>query len=188
MKRVIFCFFIFAVFAGKLSAQSELELFTGGYNPGSDISGTDFDNGALLGFRYGHSIAAVFGTEFSYTYVKSLQDARKNFDGHANLLNGNFLLQLPLGKPVPFVTLGLGSILGESNTFLKVKSSFAWNAGAGLKVRRLAGPAGLRIDVRYYKVPSGVEIFGLPDVSGIRSIRKVDFDFAEVSGGILFSF
>jgi hypothetical protein len=188
MKRTIIGFLICFAMGGWLRAQSELELFTGGYSPGSEITGTDFDNGALLGFRLGHSIARIFGTEFSYTYVKSLQEVGKNFDGHANLLNGNFLLQLPLGKPVPFVTLGLGSIIGESNTFLRVKSAFAWNAGGGLKIRRMGGPVGLRVDVRYYKVPDGVEIFGVPDIRGIRSIRRVDFDFAEVSGGILFSF
>jgi len=182
MKRIIpLLILLWAAMAGSAYAQSEFQLFVGGYNPGSQLSGTNFDNGALLGFRLGHSIARLFGTEFSYTYVKNLQDKGKNFDGRAHLLNGNFQVQLPVGRAVPFATVGMGNIIGETQSILRLKSSFAWNAGGGLKLRRLAGPVGARFDVRYYKVPDGVEILGI-------NTRKVDFDFAEVSGGLLITF
>lgn len=182
MKRIVpLLVFLFVCTAANAYAQSELQLFVGGYNPGSQLTGTDFDNGALFGFRLGHSIARVFGTEFAYTYVKNLQDKQKNFAGRALLLNGNFLVQIPVGRAVPFATVGLGNIVGETQSLLRVRNSFAWNAGGGLKIRRLAGRIGARFDVRYYKVPDGTEILGA-------NIRKVDFDFAEVSGGLLITF
>ncbi len=186
MRRIALLILLWVCTAASAYAQSEFQLFLGGYNPGSQLSGTDFDKGALFGFRLGHSIARVFGTEFSYTYVKDLQDKRNNFDGRALLLNGNFLVQVPVGRAVPFATVGLGNIVGEAQSLLRVRTSFAWNAGGGLKIRRLAGPIGARFDVRYYKVPDGAEILGA-DIRGA-NIRKVDFDFAEVSGGLLITF
>ncbi|HEV8132595.1 MAG TPA: hypothetical protein VGQ81_15220 [Acidobacteriota bacterium] len=165
----------------SVRAQSELQLFVGGYNPGSNVTGTDFKNGALMGFRLGHSFVRLFGSEFSYTYVKNLKDPLKNFEGRASLLNGNIVVQLPAGKAVPFATVGIGNIIGETQGLLRVKTSFAWNVGGGLKFRRLAGPVGLRFDVRYYKASDAVEIL-------TTNVRKVNFDFAEASGGLLITF
>lgn len=176
---VLLC--ILAGLSASLLAQSEFELFVGGYNPGSELTETDFDNGALLGFRYGGSFLHFFGSEFSYTFVKDLEDQRQSFDGNAHLLSGNFLIQLPVGKAVPFATVGLGSIIGKSDNLLRIRKTFAVNVGGGLKIRKLAGPAGLRFDVRYYKVPDGVQ-FRTGD------LRKADFDFAEVSAGLLLTF
>lgn len=172
---------ILSVFAfASASAQAELELFAGGYDPGSELTATDFDNGALFGFRLGHSFTPLFASEFSYTFVNNLQEKRKIFEGRAHLLNGNLLLQVPVGRTVPFITAGIGNIIGQSNQFLRLKNSFAWNAGGGLKIHS-SGPLGIRVDVRYYKVADGVELSGV-------ALRKANFDFAEVSGGVVFRF
>jgi len=182
MKRwmVVGCC-LWVVLACGARAQ-ELSAFLGGYNPGSELTGTDFDNGALFGFRLGHSFLPAIGTEFSYTVVNNLVDKRKNFEGKAHLLNANLLLQFPVGMVVPFATVGIGGLVsGDTNNVLSLKKGFAWNAGGGIKIPHMFGPLGLRADIRYYKVPNGVE---LPTVN----LRTVDFDFAEVSGGIIFSF
>ncbi|MBI2822995.1 MAG: outer membrane beta-barrel protein [Acidobacteria bacterium] len=183
LQRSIFVWLcVWILCAGMVSAESEFQLFAGGYNPGSELTGTDFSNGALFGFRVGHSLLRVAGTEFSYTFVNNLEEKGKNFEGRAHLLNGNFLLQVPAARFAPFVTVGMGSIVGsQSNQFLAFQNAFAWNAGGGIKLRSQGGPLGFRFDVRYYKIPDGVELPG-------RDLRKVDFDFAEVSVGLLFTF
>lgn len=162
-------------------AQQEFQLFLGAYDPGSEITGTNFDNGALLGFRYGGSFLKFFGTEFSYTFIKDLEDKQRAFDGNAHVLDTNFLVQIPVSKIVPFATVGIGSIIGKTDSILRLRRTFAWNVGGGLKVRKIAGPVGFRVDVRYYNVPDGVEFL-------ITNPRKIDFTFAEVSGGLLFTF
>ena len=159
----------------------ELSAFIGAYNPGSELTGTDFDAGALFGFRFEQPLLPHISTEFSYTVVNNLVDTRKNFEGKAHLINGNVLLQIPVRKVIPFATVGIGGLVsGDTSQILRLKKGFAWNAGGGVKIPKLFGPLGGRVDVRFYKVPDGVE---LPTAQ----LRQVDFDFAEVSAGIFLS-
>ncbi|MBI3941011.1 MAG: hypothetical protein HY315_09265, partial [Acidobacteria bacterium] len=152
MKRrivVFFCLWVGLVCGAK---AQELEVFAGGYDPGSELTGTDFDNGALFGFRIGHPFLPAIGAEVSYTVVNNLVDKQKNFEGKAQLISGNLLAQFAVGKLVPFGTLGIGGLVsGDSNQFLDLKKGFIWNAGGGVKIPHLVGPLGLRLDVRYYK-------------------------------------
>ena len=75
-------------------------------------------------------------------------------------------------KVVPYFTVGAGLIhqYGASNT--PVGTKFAFNYGGGLKFPRIAGPLGLRFDMRGYR-------------AGTVS-NKVNM--LEVSGGLLLSF
>ncbi len=164
-------------------AQTELEAFLGVYDPGSELNQADFDRGVAMGFRFGHSFLAVLGTEFSYTAATGLQDRLGTFDENIHLLNGNFLVQLPVGGFVPFATVGLGSIIGQTDTSFKIRSAWTWNAGGGLKIRNIAGPVGVRFDVRYYAIPDGIEVFALPP-----DLNRENFNLMEVSGGLLLTF
>lgn len=164
-------------------AQTELEGFIGVYDPGSELNQADFDGGMAMGFRFGHSFLAVLGTEFSYTAATGLQNRLGTFDESIHLLNGNFLVQLPVGGFVPFATVGFGSIIGQTDTSFKIRSSWTWNAGGGLKIRNIAGPVGVRFDVRYYAIPDGIEVFALPP-----DLNRANFNLMEVSGGLLLSF
>jgi len=99
-------------------------------------------------------------------------------------MSPHWILNAPIGHLVPYVTAGIGlvhsgEILGlfqGSATPLfqeKFGTRFAVNYGGGLKFSRLAGPLGLRIDVRGYT---------LPDVFSNR------LNLFEVSGGLMISF
>ncbi len=164
-------------------AQTEIEGFLGVYDPGTELNQADFDRGVAMGFRVGHSFLAVLGTEFSYTAAAGLQDRLGTFDENIHLLNGNFLVQLPVGGFVPFGTVGFGSIIGQTDTSFKIRSAWTWNAGGGLKIRNIAGPVGVRFDVRYYAIPDGIEVFALPP-----DLNRQNFNLMEVSGGILLTF
>ena len=165
------------------TAQSELEGFIGSYDPGSVPTGADFDNGSMFGFRIGQSVG-VLGTEFSYTLLNDVQEKLKGFQGQAHLVNGNALIHFPKGRFVPYATAGLGAIVGgEKAPLLRLPTRFAWNVGGGVKLRYLFSHLGLRFDIRYYKVPDGVE---LP--TSLSAIRKTDFTLAEATWGLLLTF
>jgi len=168
-------------------AQTEVEGFVGYYNPGVSVLQGDFDNGFAVGGRLGHSFLGVLGTEFSYTavtgFTAQLGDLQGTFDETIHLLNGNFVVQLPIGGFVPFATAGIGGVVGQEGTNFEIRSAWTWNVGGGLKLRRIAGPVGLRFDVRYYNIPDGVEILPLPP-----DLNRVNFNLVEVSGGLLLTF
>lgn len=173
--------FIFLLLSPPLMAQAEIEFFAGAYAPASTPGGFDFDTNPLYGLRIGSSFLRFFGTEFSYTFISNLEENITNFEGNAHLFSGNFLVQLPVGKAVPFGTVGLGAAVGSSNGIIRLQDGFVWNAGGGLKVRELAGPLGFRFDIRYYRINDGLEFL-------VPVVQEVDFDFTEVSGGLLFTF
>ncbi len=180
MKRLIGSFLVCLWIGVFAQAQSEIEFFGGGYSPGTDVQNVDFNSGALLGVRLGHSFVKIFGTEFSYTFIKDLEDPQQNFSGNAHLLNGNFVLQIPVAHVVPFGTVGIGGIVGKSNNLVNIRSAFAWNAGGGLKLRQLLGPLGLRFDVRYFGIPDGFEV----NTTNFKS----NFHYVEGSAGLLLTF
>jgi len=164
-------------------AQTEVEGFVGFYNPGVSVIQGEFDNGFAVGARVGQSFLGVMGTEFGYTAVTGFKSQVGTFDETVHMLNGNFLLQLPLGGFVPFGTIGLGGVIGQQDTNFKIRSVWTWNVGGGLKIRNIAGPVGLRFDVRYYNIPDGIELLSLPP-----DINKVNFNIVELSGGLLLTF
>ncbi len=164
-------------------AQAEVEGFIGTYDPGSAVRGADFNNGSMFGFRAGHS-SKILGGEFSYTFLNDVQEKVKSFQGKAHLLNSNLLVHVPLGRFVPYGSAGVGSIVGGTKAqLLRMPTKFAWNVGGGVKLRYLAGHLGLRFDVRYYKVPDGVEI-----PISLTQVQKTAFTMAVATWGVLVSF
>lgn len=183
MKRLVFLSALLVGLCSPASAQTELEGFLGVYDPGTELNEADFDSGVAFGFRVGQSFLGVLGTEFGYTAATGLKDELGTFDDTIHMLNGNFLVQLPAGGFVPFATFGFGGIVGQRDTTFRVRSAWTWNAGGGLKVRNIAGPVGLRFDVRYYNIPDGIELLTLPP-----DLNRENFDILEVSGGLLLTF
>jgi hypothetical protein len=183
MKRAVVCFFFVCLFFLPAAlAQTELQLFVGAYDPGTSLADAEFDRGTAWGFRIGQSFAAILGAELGYTAATGLESELGDFNETVHLINGNFLLQAPLGAFVPFGTAGFGGIVGQDDTTFRVRRTITWNAGGGLKLRNLAGPVGLRFDVRYHKVPDGIELLDLP------TLEREDFDFLEITGGLLLTF
>ncbi len=182
MKSLLLLSALSVALVSTALAQTEVEGFVGLYDPGK-ITQADFKSGAAFGFRVGQSFMRVLGTEFGYTAATGLKDRLGTFDDTIHMLNGNFLVQLPAAGFVPFATIGFGGIVGQRDTTFKIRSAWTWNAGGGLKIRNIAGPAGLRFDVRYYHIPDGIELLTLPP-----DLNKQNFNVLELSGGLLLTF
>jgi len=164
------------LFATHLQA-SDLTFYVGGVKPGS-ISyhsvQTSLDGSPVLGFRLGTNFVPLFGMEhtlaFSWDYLFPKNPAVKEARGF--VYNSNLILNFPVKLAVPYVTAGAGLIHQYGDTDEPVGTKFAFNYGGGLKFPHVAGPLGLRLDLRGYR-------------AGILSNK---LNLFEISGGVLFSF
>ncbi len=183
MKKFAIVIALFVPLCSAAFAQTEVELFLGVYNPGTELDEVDFDNGVATGIRIGQSFLGILGTEFGYTAAPGLSTSIGDFDENIHLLNANFLVQLPAAGFVPFATFGFGGIVGQRDTRFRIRSAWTWNAGGGLKIRNIAGPIGLRFDARYYNIPNGLELLEPPP-----DLNRQNFNLLELSGGLLLTF
>ena len=123
----------------------------------------DGDWGGTFGARFTGQGVLSFEPNISY----SPRFAKKGIK--AFQMDGNLVLQAP-GKIVPYATAGIGFIVtwGEdiledsipeeiAAAALKFGPDFTFNYGGGLKLRQIAGPLGLNVDLRGYTVPSALE-------------------------------
>jgi hypothetical protein len=172
LTSVAFCLF------ATHSQAAELGFFVGRVKPGT-ISlqnvKTSLDGSPIFGFRLANSFVPHFGMEhtlaFSSDYlfprgISSIKDA-KGF-----VYNSNLIISIPLKVVVPYLTAGAGLLHQYGDSNLPVGTKFALNYGGGLKFPRIAGPLGLRFDVRGYN-------------AGLISDK---LNILEVSGGIMLSF
>jgi hypothetical protein len=162
---------IMMVLASSLQA-GEIILYGGTQKPGklkfSSVSEVpdpllDGDWGGTFGARF--TGQSVFSFEPNISY--SPRFAKKGIK--AFQMDGNLVLQAP-GNIVPYATAGIGFIVtwGEdivensipeeiAAAALKFGPDFTVNYGGGLKLRRIAGPLGLNVDLRGYTVPAALE-------------------------------
>ena len=179
---------VLSLFASGAHA-ADLTFFVGGAIPGTLTANRilsagqtyqDLKNGPIFGLRFNTNFARVIGLEhtlgFSTDYLtpKSVLDV-SNAKGF--IYNTNLMINLPIGKVVPYATAGLGLIHQYGSSSLPIGTRFAFNYGGGLKFPRLLGPLGLRFDVRGYRAAS---------IGGISSTNA--FNIFEATGGILLSF
>lgn len=158
---------------------SDLTFFVGGVKPGEitfrDVK-TSLDSSPILGVRLANSIVPLFGLEHTlafssdYLFPDSLDQISET---KGFVYNSNLILNLPLKafSAVPYLTAGAGLIHQYGDSDLPVGTKFAFNYGGGLKFPRLAGPLGLRFDVRGYRA----------------GILTKKLNLLEVSGGVLLS-
>jgi hypothetical protein len=134
--------------------------------------------GGTIGVRLGSSKPIGFEQGFSFS-SNFIESDTKAFNAHSNLI-----AQFP-GPISPYATVGVGFLtnwggsppnplslahlpavpspqdainwIGLENSAFKFGTRFAFNYGGGLKLRKLAGPLGLRFDMRGYSVPG---VFG----------------------------
>jgi hypothetical protein len=164
------------LFAASASA-ADLTFYVGGIKPGKltiENVRTSLDSSAVYGFRLSTSIIPLLGAEhtlaFSADFIpRSLADIK---DAKGFIYNSNLILNISVGKVVPYLTAGMG-LVRQYGTEDPIGTKFAFNYGGGLKFARLAGPLGLRFDTRGY---TALGVF-----SGTLNLF-------EVSGGILLSF
>lgn len=168
-----------AVFLFALPLQAgDLTFFVGGTIPGSiEYQDTEFtpDNGPVYGFRLGTNFVPYFGMEHTlafssdYLFPSGMQDI---LDANGVIYNSNFIFSVPVGKAVPYFTVGAGLIHQYGDSDLPIGTEFAFNYGGGVKFPGLFGPLGLRFDMRGYRAGATSNALHM----------------LEMSGGVMFSF
>ena len=176
--RLLFAFGLLLFFAAQ-SQAADITGYVGGVMPGK-ISWkgitSDLGKSPIFGIRLGVDFLPKLGMEHTlgfssdYLFPRSLSavTSAKGF-----VYNGNLIVNIPVGRTVPYVTAGAGLVHQYGSPDLPVGTKFAYNYGGGLKFPRLWGPIGLRFDVRGYTA------------TGIASQRLNMF---EATGGVLLSF
>ena len=150
---------------------ADLTFYIGGVKPGS-ISyhnvQTSLDSSPIFGFRLGTSFVPFFGTEhtlaFSSDYLFPRSTSIKEAKGF--VYNSNLIFNIPAKIAVPYITAGAGLIHQYGHLDMPVGTRFAFNYGGGLKFPRVAGPLGLRFDVRGYRAGAISNKLNLFEMSG----------------------
>lgn len=154
--RIILAFIAAFLFALPVKA-GDLTFFVGGDIPGTiEYKGSEIipDNSPVYGFRLGINFVPFFGMEHTlafssdYLFPGGAQDV-----GNAKgvIYNSNLIFNIPVGKAVPYFTVGAGLIHQYGDGDMPVGTAFAFNYGGGLKFPRLFGPFGMRFDMRGYR-------------------------------------
>lgn len=151
---------------------AEVTLYTGVQQPG-DLSFNNLPIDTKLGGVFGARFAGgrLIGFEQTLGFsAKFLESRQRAFNTQSNLI-----VTVPTGRVGPYVTAGVGFITTYGDSLLNLSdfgTKFTVNYGGGLKLRNLAGPMGLRFDVRGYSIPS---------------VFNQTLSFVEGSVGLLFS-
>jgi hypothetical protein len=159
------------LFAGQ-SFAADITFFIGGVKPGSisvDDLKTALDASPIWGFRINTNFVPAFGLEhtlaFSWDYLfpknNTVVQEAKGF-----VYNTNLIFNIPVARVTPYLTAGAGLIHQYGGSNLPVGTELAFNYGGGLKIPRLAGPLGLRFDLRGYRVGTFSNELNLFEVSG----------------------
>lgn len=172
LRSVVLYLFLVGTCA-HASLAADITLFTGVQNPGKLTVNNvvrDTKLGGVFGARF--SAGRVIGFEQTLGFSPNfLESGRRAFNAQSNLHVG-----IPAGRVVPYATAGVGLIATFGDSFLDlgdIGTKFAVNYGGGIKLRNLAGPLGVRFDVRGYSVPG---------------VFSQTLNFVEGSVGLLFSF
>lgn len=132
--------------------SADLTVFAGFQNPGELTVNNVTRNpnsGAVMGGRI--SFGNLFGFEQTFAYSPNfLESGNHSFNAQSNLIVG-----VPVGHIRPYATAGIGLITNSQSLFAfnDLGTRFTVNYGGGVKIRNIAGPLGVRFDVRGYSVP-----------------------------------
>jgi len=155
MPRVLVVSLFFLVFVASSPSlfAGDATIYTGFQNPGKltiDNVVRDTKLGAVVGGRV--SVGGLVGFEQTFAYSPNFLES----GNHAYNIQSNLLVTLPTGKISPYGTAGIGLITTSDHKifdFDNFGTKFTINYGGGVKFRNLAGPIGLRFDIRGYSVP-----------------------------------
>jgi hypothetical protein len=163
MKKAIVAFvFMFAIgMAQAHAAGGQVELYAGYLNPGTlnlDTiqQGLDFRGTSLYGLRAEYDFLKIFGIEQNLGFSPRLFNSALFPDGSASDVRGflygtNFVVNIPLDRLVPYATAGIGFLKPWGVDFTTFDATFAGNYGGGVKLNRILGPLGVRVDVRGWR-------------------------------------
>jgi hypothetical protein len=163
MKKTIVAFvFMFVIcIAQAVAAGGQAEFYTGYLNPGTlnldNIhQGLDFRGTSLYGARFEADFGKIFGIEQNLGFSPRLFNSTLFPTGSASdvrgfLYSSNLVLNAPLSHLVLFGTAGIGLVKPWGVNFTTFDATFAGNYGGGVKLDRLIGAVGLRVDVRGWR-------------------------------------
>jgi hypothetical protein len=185
MRKAIVAFvFMFVICITQvIAAEGQLEFYTGYLNPGklnldNIQKGLDFRGTGLYGLRGEFDFLKLFGIEqnlgFSPRLFNStLKTGGSTADARGFLYSTNFVVNVPFDRVVPYATAGVGIMKPWGISLTTFDATFAGNYGGGVKLNRLIGPMGLRVDVRGWRTA---------DIAG-----KGGLNIFEASGGLTFA-
>jgi len=174
MKRTIVAsLFVVCIAAGQAkAADGQFSLFAGYLNPGELTFGNvrtfDFRGTGVYGMRVEFDFLKFLGVEHNLAFSPRLFDSALFPDAATEvrglLYSSNLVVNLPVGRFVPYVTGGVGLMTPWGTDLNVFDTTFAGNYGGGIKLNRLAGPVGLRFDVRGWRTADidnqgGINIF-----------------------------
>ncbi len=167
------------ILSGPPLRAQDLTVYAGGVLPGhvtvGDVSNA-LDRGPVFGVRLSTGFAAFLKLEGNFAYSNDFlfpHDQPGVTSARGIMLDANLLADLPLGKAVPYATVGLGLLRQWGSDNLPIGTKFTINYGGGLKFPKMYGPIGFRIDGRGYTA------------TGVFSHAVNMF---ELTGGVMFSF
>ena len=181
---VIASIFALAVFVEQASAaEGQLSFYAGYLNPGNlslnnvQAGPLNFRGTGLYGARAEFDFLKFLGIEENVGFSPKLFSSgllpQQASDVRGFLYIINLMLNIPLGRLVPYLTGGVGFIKPWGTSFMPFDNTFAGNFGGGVKMDRLIGPIGLRFDVRGWRTA---------DIAGRGGLNLLD-----ASGGVTFS-
>ena len=155
---IIFLFAAAFIFVTP-SRADDFTFFVGGTFPGAinyENVKTSLDKSPVFGFRLGTNFVPSFGMEHTLAFSSDYlfpRDISAIRDAKGIVYNSNLMVSLPVPgkKCVPFLTAGVGLVHQYGDRDMPVGTKFAFNYGGGLKFPHLAGPLGVRFDLRGYR-------------------------------------
>jgi len=147
-------FLCVGLFASVSLLAGDATIYTGFQNPGKltiDNVVRDTKLGAVVGGRI--SVGRLIGFEQTLAYSPNFLES----GNRAYNIQSNFIVSLPAGKITPYGTVGIGLITTSDKPIFEFENfgtKFTINYGGGIKIHNLAGPIGLRFDLRGYSVPN----------------------------------
>jgi hypothetical protein len=154
------------------SRAADLTFYIGGVKPGSvsyQNVKTSLDSSPIFGFRLGTHFVPFFGMEHTLAFSSDYlfpRNVAAITEAKGFVYNSNLIFDIPVGNTVPYLTAGVGLIHQYGDSNMPVGTRLAFNYGGGLKFLRLAGPLGLRVDVRGYRAGNFSNSLNLFEISG----------------------
>lgn len=169
-KTIVASVFALALFAAQAKADGQFSVFAGYLSPG-DLNFEDIEQNltlrdtSLYGARVEVDFLKFFGFEqniaFSPRLINSSLFPEESSELRGFLYSSNLVVNIPISRFVPYVTAGLGFVKPwGSDLFTAFDTTFAGNYGGGVKLNRLAGPVGLRFDVRGWRTSEVFQLGG----------------------------
>ncbi len=154
----------------RLDGATDITLF-GAWAPGGTLAATELRDFAGFGATF-ERYFAIIGFENTLTYYNRPADITGTGDSGFGISSG-LTLNIPFSGKFGYIAAG-GGIFRKLSSFSPDQgASFMSNIGGGVKLRKLAGALGVRLDYRRCR---------------ISNIRGRAYGFNQISGGLMVSF